>query len=66
MLNEQLIAILQGMDPKKIVKFRHGPLTLADVHGVHVKSFCKEVSSNPEDVIVLENESILKGKYDKH
>ena len=63
MINEQLIDILQGMDPKKKVKFRIGPLTVADIHGVHVKSFCKEVSSDPEDVIILENESLLKGKY---
>ena len=54
------------MDPKKKVKFRIGPLTVADIHGVHVKSFCKEIHNDPEDVIVLENESILKGKYDKH
>lgn len=51
------------MDPKKKVKFRIGPLTVADIHGVHVKSFCKEVSDKPEDVIILENESLLKGKY---
>jgi hypothetical protein len=64
MLNEQLIDILQGMDPKKKVKFRIGPLTVADIHGVHVVSFCKEVSNKPEDVIVLENASLKKGKYE--
>lgn len=66
MINEQLISILEGMDPKKKVKFRIGPLTVADIHGVHVKSFCEEVNKDPEDVIVLENASLLKGKYDKH
>ena len=62
MLNEQLISILEGMDPKKKVKFRTSPLTVADIHGVHVKTFCEGISKEPEDVIILENASLLKGK----
>lgn len=58
MINEQLISILQEMDLKKEVKFRIDPLTVVDIHGVHV------VNNKSEDIIVLENARLKKGKYD--
>lgn len=58
MTNDQLVSILQGMDPKKKVKFRIAPLIVANIHGVHVVS-CKELNNEHEDVIVLENTSNL-------